>query len=90
MKLYPIYSLMNMTTIFAVNKNGNEIVCNSPLYRDYNSWTILTKEDKKIWCYEENGDPDDCIVILPRGTIKKLIGRDLTWEDEPVILEDKI
>jgi hypothetical protein len=23
-------------------------------------------------------------VILPKGTIKKLIGKDLTWKDEPV------
>lgn len=23
-------------------------------------------------------------ITLPKGTIKKLIGRDLTWEDEPV------
>lgn len=23
-------------------------------------------------------------VILPKGSIKKLIGRDLTWEDDPV------
>lgn len=23
-------------------------------------------------------------IILPKGTIKKLIGKDLTWKDEPV------
>lgn len=23
-------------------------------------------------------------IILPEGSIKKLIGRELTWEDEPV------
>lgn len=27
---------------------------------------------------------DDYSIELPKGTIKKLIGRDLTWEDEPV------
>lgn len=27
-------------------------------------------------CYE--------VVALPKGTIKKLIGRELTWDDEPV------
>lgn len=26
-------------------------------------------------------------VIVPKGTIKKLIGRELTWEDEPVELK---
>jgi hypothetical protein len=24
------------------------------------------------------------VVYLPKGTIKRLIGRELTWEDEPV------
>jgi hypothetical protein len=36
-------------------------------------------------------DPDcnrlDYTVILPKGSIQKLIGRELTWEDEPVELE---
>lgn len=26
-------------------------------------------------------------IVLPKGSIKKLIGRELTWADEPVILE---
>lgn len=26
------------------------------------------------------------VIYLPKGSIKKLIGRDLTWEDEPVTL----
>lgn len=26
-------------------------------------------------------------VELPKGTIKKLIGRDMTWEDEPIELK---
>ena len=27
---------------------------------------------------------DDYSIPLPEGTIKKLIGKDLTWDDEPV------
>lgn len=27
------------------------------------------------------------ILKLPKGTIKKLIGRELTWDDEPVKIE---
>ena len=27
------------------------------------------------------------IVILPQGAIKKLIGRNLTWDDDPVELK---
>jgi hypothetical protein len=28
-------------------------------------------------------------IYLPKGTIKKLIGRDLTWSDEPVELKEE-
>ena len=28
-------------------------------------------------------------LILPKGSIKKLIGKDLTWEDEPVELKEE-
>lgn len=28
-------------------------------------------------------------IKLPKGTIKKLIGRELTWEDEPVELKEE-
>lgn len=29
------------------------------------------------------------VVHLPEGTIKKVIGRELTWEDEPVELKEE-
>lgn len=28
-------------------------------------------------------------LVLPKGSIKKLIGRDLTWEDNPVELKEE-
>ena len=28
-------------------------------------------------------------LTLPKGSIKKLIGKDLSWEDEPIKLEEK-
>ena len=34
-----------------------------------------------VWC--DTGDS----MELPQGTIKKLIGRELTWNDEPVELK---
>lgn len=62
--------------------------------------SIAEKElDDDIWystCYDVDKDgyllfdPDlDCTtgVELPKGTIKTLIGRELTWEDEPVRYE---
>lgn len=32
--------------------------------------------------------PDANVIRLPKGTIRKLIGRDLVWEDEPIKLEE--
>lgn len=37
-----------------------------------------------IWCVNNE---DYGIVEIPKGSIKKLIGRELTWGDEPVELE---
>ena len=33
--------------------------------------------------FDPDGNKLDFIVSLPKGSIKKLIGRELTWEDEP-------
>ncbi len=33
-----------------------------------------------------SGDARDMQVKLPSGSIKKLIGREMTWDDEPVKL----
>jgi len=32
---------------------------------------------------DPDGNPLDFTIALPKGSIKKLIGRELTWEDEP-------
>lgn len=36
------------------------------------------KRDEEVW------DTKFSYIPLPQGSIKKLIGRDLIWEDEPV------
>lgn len=39
----------------------------------------------EYWGVDSNNDESIYNVVeLPKGSIKKLIGRDLTWEDEPV------
>ena len=38
---------------------------------------------------EDGGVFYDTEISLPKGTIKKLIGRDLTWRDEPVELKEE-
>lgn len=56
---------------------------------------LATDKDKGVECLFINGRPIRDIenehwvskggyIILPKGSIKKLIGHDLTWEDEPV------
>lgn len=59
----------------AVDKDGTEYI-----YSD------KPERFKGVWetSYYEAGDPMQGMVLLPKGSIKKLIGRDLTWEDEPV------
>lgn len=55
----------------AVDKNGEELVyCKEPC------------KDKEYW-YSYAFDNN---IQLPSGTIKKLIGSDLSWDDEPVEL----
>ena len=55
----------------AVNKNGEELA-----YHD----EPVRRNDWGAWV----GDYDDIGVIMPTGTIELLLGRKLTWEDEPV------
>ena len=40
------------------------------------------REKNSIWI-------SDNLFRLPKGSIKKLIGKELTWNDEPVELEDE-
>ena len=58
----------------AICKNGTEIIFDFKPYR----------KDDFFWMVDTGDD-----VILPKGTIKKLIGRDLHWSDEPVELKEK-
>lgn len=58
----------------AVNKNGKEVIFDFKPER-YNDF---------FWVVDVGDD-----VYLPKGSIKKLIGRDLTWEDNPVELKEE-
>ena len=55
-----------------VDKSGEYIADNEPT----RAWFD--------WVGWENVYGESCTLIpLPKGTIKKLIGKELTWEDEP-------
>lgn len=59
-----------------VDKSGEYIADNNPK-RNFNEWEGWT---------DVYGD--SCTLIpLPKGTIKKLIGKEISWEDEPILLE---
>lgn len=75
---------------------GCKIDENGARYRltTYKSSPRMSKEESinllSFWDnfeYDSVGDKLDFIIALPKGSIKKLIGRDLTWEDEPVKYE---
>lgn len=59
------------------------------LAKDYSGEYISTKKPFKdmfnIGYYGFHNDSEH--IKLPRGTIKKLIGRELTWKDDPVELK---
>ena len=58
---------------FFVNKDGTEGCANEIPNRNF-----------KLWMGWENVYGDYCVITaLPKGTIEKVIGKTLTWEDEP-------
>lgn len=56
----------------AVDKNGDEYI--------YNSKPLKYYEDS-YW------SPDGKCILLAKGSIEKLIGKVLTWDDNPVELK---
>lgn len=43
-----------------------------------------------FWAKDKDDDrTNESEVELPKGSIEKLIGKKLTWEDEPVELKDE-
>lgn len=65
----------------ATNFNGTEIISPDKPTRDFREWS----DYQEIWIEGEYGKVDYSIC-LPKGTIRKLIGKELTWEDDPVEL----
>lgn len=64
----------------AVDKDGSEcIYLYKPSRSYYNNWTDRNNEIRR----------GDSGIDMPKGSIKKLIGRDLIWEDNPVELKEE-
>ena len=62
-----------------IDEDGQEMIFdNIPVrYTDGSGLGYWSNHEKK----------DYCNVDLPRGTIKKLIGKELTWNDDPVLYD---
>nr|DAX67895.1 MAG TPA: hypothetical protein [Crassvirales sp.] len=58
----------------AVDKTGNEVI-----------FTCQPTREKYFWYTYNNPEGR---IFLPKGSIRKLIGRDLTWEDTFVQLKE--
>lgn len=58
----------------AVDKDGTEIISDfkPERFHDNNTWDI-----------DANPNDDINLITLPKGSIKKLIGMIMTWENEP-------
>ena len=63
---------MSMTWVAVETKGSEWVFSGKPKRSQFNTWRT------EVW---------DNAVKLPKGSIKKLIGRELTWSDEPVKLE---
>ena len=74
----------------AVNKDGAEVIYDEKPTRGKNDWEpaiIGQMPSANDWGEEDYDNIYDDYVRLPKGYIKKLIGKGLSWEDEPVELE---
>ena len=68
----------------AVSKAGTELISPVKPVKDGTWWSCV----EEISIEGEYGDVEMSIE-LPKGSIKKLIGRELTFGDEPVELKEE-
>lgn len=83
-----------------VDKDGTEKITNSePMRRQFKGRRILSvlwgtitgsysKNNWNKWCNMWSSDDKDFLpfngVILPKGTIKRILGHKIGWENDPV------
>ena len=61
----------------AVDKDGTEVIFDVKPVRGTNN----IKDNRNQWTLNSVTSK---YIVLPKGSIEKLIGRILTWDDEPV------
>jgi hypothetical protein len=72
---------MKFSYYFFVDGDGTENVSNLPPIRHFKHsfWIVYNEKTSEI--------NYDAIVELPKGTINKLFGKDLTFDDNPIKIE---
>ena len=66
-----------MFAYLAVEPNGDELIFSEPPHR-------IDEHSTCGWFCTSNSS--QCVSV-PRGTIKKITGKSITWNDEPIKLE---
>ena len=65
----------------AVNKDGSENIFTNKPNRNVSYWYDFISPNR-VTLFNR-------MILLPKGSIKKLIGRDLDWSNEPVELKEE-
>lgn len=75
----------------AVDKYGREWIFAYKPYRTDPNRSLYKLWEPEFWSDEDVSEygNEHTGISLPKGSIKKLIGWDLTWEDEPVELKEE-
>ena len=70
----------------AIDKFGDEYIFRHKPEKDRCYWS---DEKLNMDCVGSNDEPyyRSSEIELPKGTIKLLTGKELTWEDEPIEIE---
>lgn len=69
-----------------IYKNGDEIILDNTPARQGEIWTDeRSTHDEEYFSIEDHNSA----IVLPKGTIRRLTGRDLKWEDDPISLKSK-
>jgi len=64
----------------AVDNNGNEKIS---MGKPFRGWCSMWEYEEEV-CIESEWGTVEMTIDIPIGTIEKIIGKKLTWEDDPV------
>lgn len=80
--------LGKQTIVFlAVNENGDEVILDNFPVRQGEVWTDeRSAHDEEYFSVEDHNSA----IVFPKGSIYKLTGKYLTWEDDPISLKSVI